>query len=201
MSAAVELFDAKCERAMLATAWVASDRMMFRTLEPEDFVDAFHRWLFSHLRGLVEDGHPLDEVALLRRLRKPHACDGSGVEAEDELQKLSIIKSRLYELLHEDCAFPTHLPYYFEALRFERQRRAIVRICERAIKRASVEYHDPVAIASWAIVNFENVLTKTPVKRAIETAIVANGDEAPDAAEAKAQPSIASADRTTAAAR
>lgn len=201
MNAEGELFDAKCERAMLATAWVASDRMMFRALEQEDFVDTFHRWLFAHLRGLVEDGHPLDDVALLRRLRKPHACDGSGVEAEDDVQRLRIIKGMLFELLHEECSFPTHLPYYFETLRFERMRRAIVRICERAIKRASVDYHDSVAIASWAIANLENVLTKTPPKRPINTAFDANGDEAPDAAEAKAQPAIASADRTTAAAR
>lgn len=200
MSAA-ELFDPKCERAMLATAWVASDRMMFRTLESEDFVDQFHRWLFKHLRGLVEDGHPLDMVALLRRLKRPHACDECGVAARDDVDQLSVIKAMLYEILHEECAFPTHLPYYFETLRFERMRRAIVRISQRAIERASVEYHDSVAIASWAIANFESVLTKTPARRAMDVAFDANGDEAPDAAEAKAQPAIASADRTTAAAR
>lgn len=156
MSEANKLFDADCERAMLATVWLADDAAMVLNLDEKDFVEPFNAWLFRHLRALVESEQPLDMVALLRRLRRPRAFDGlTQLEVDGH-------KGMIAEVL-TTWAPPSRAEFYFAALRTERQRRMACRMCERALERLK-ENQDPVAVLSWLVANAERALTKTPVK-------------------------------------
>lgn len=157
MSDATPLADFDCERAMLATAWLANDFVMIMRLDEADFVLPFHQWLFKHLRALVEDDQPLDMVALLRRMKKPGAFDG--------LTKLEIDshKGAIAETL-TTWAPTANIEFYFRTLREERLRRATLRLAEKVRKRLS-EGHDAVAVLSYAGANIDRLLTKVPVKK------------------------------------
>lgn len=158
MSDSFPLADVDCERAMLATAWLANDFVMIMRLDEADFVLPFHQWLFKHLQALVDDDQPLDMVALQRRLKKPGAFDG--------LTKLEVDghKGTIAETLLA-WSPPAHVEFYFATLRTERLRRSTVRLCERAVERLVKEQCDPVAALSWLVANADRLLTKAPVKK------------------------------------
>lgn len=157
MSEVNALADFDCERAMLATAWLANDFVMVMRLDEADFVLPFHRWLFKHLRALVEDDEPLDMIALLRRLRKPGAYDG--------LTKLEVdaAKGAIAETLNA-WAPPSHVEFYFRTLREERLKRFIYRVLEEMRKRLG-DGHEAAAVMSYGVANFDRALLKVPVKR------------------------------------
>lgn len=186
------LADTDCERAMLATVWLANDFVMVMRLDEADFVLPFHQWLFRHLRALVDDDQPLDMVALQQRLRKPGAFDG--------LTKLEVdgVKGTIAETLLA-WAPPSSVEFYFATLREERLKRRAYQVAENIQMRLR-EGRDVVAVISNAIANLDRLLTKVPVKKQ-NMAQLANGDESPDAAKALAQPAIDSTTSIPAAAR
>lgn len=157
MSDDLRLGDVDCERAMLATAWLAGDFLMILQLDPSDFIDPFHRWLLAHLRAMAEDDHPFDMVALQRRLAKPGAIDGlTKLEADSH-------KGMVAEILLA-WAPPRNIDYYFRVLREERLRRATLRLVD-AMRERICERHDPVAVLSYGGANIDRLLTKVPVKK------------------------------------
>lgn len=165
MSEALPIGDGDCERAMLATAWLAGDFVIVLRLEEEDFSYPFHRWLYRHLRALVEADEPFDMVALQRRLRKPMAFDG--------LTKLEVDGHRgtIAEIML-GWAPPLHIEFYFRTLREERLRRATLRLADKMRTKLS-EGHDAIAVLSYAGANVDRLLTKAPVKKETSSALPA----------------------------
>lgn len=150
-----KLCDIDCERAMLATVWLANDFLMVMRLDENDFIDPFHQWLYRHLRGLVDDNEPLDMVALQRRLKKPNAFHGL---SKDEQEKH---RAALAELLTA-WAPPAHVEYYFRTLRTERLKRAIARLADTMRERTEQRQHDPAAVLTWAGEQIDRLLRKVP---------------------------------------
>lgn len=154
--------DVDCERALLASVWLAGDFVMVLQLEREDFVDPFCGWLWQHLRAMVDANEPLDMVAFLRRLKRPGAIEGLPAEYDEARAKADVA-----ELLGSFGPVSA-IDYYFRVLRGERLGRAVLRLCDRAVKRITVERHEPSAVLGWMGEQIDRLLTKVPAAKAPE---------------------------------
>lgn len=177
--------DLECEKSLLASVWLAGDADTILRLEADDFFDSFHRWLYQHLRGLVEDGAPLDMAALLRRLKGPEAFAGLSDDERDGH------RGAIAELLIEAYASPANVEYYAGVLRTERLRRAAGRLADAVRDRTEKLMQEPSTVLSWA---------GEQIDRLLSIGHEANGSDSADATEAKAQFRMESVSPATAAA-
>lgn len=166
MSNASQLADVDCERAMLAMVWKSNDFVMALRLDAQDFTDDFHRWLYGHLRALVEADEPLDMVAFQRRVKQPGGFDGLSKSDVDCWAASTAV-------LLQTFSPSTHAEYYFSVLRKERLKRACLRLCEKAAARLLKEQHDPAAVLAWVVDSGNRLLTKAPVKKETTPALPA----------------------------
>lgn len=150
------LADVAAERSMLASVWLSLDADMVRRLDGEDFIEPFNRWLLGVFKAVVDDGDPLDMVAVKRRWRRPGGLDGL-TPAEVEL-----LPGTVADLLRETHT-AAHKRYYFRVLRTERLRRAVGRLSDAMRERIEKYQHDPAATLAWAGEQIERLLTKAPV--------------------------------------
>jgi hypothetical protein len=149
------LADPQCERAMLSSVWLAGKAGMLLRLDEHDFTDPWLQWLFRHLRAMAEEGEPLSMVALLRRVRRPGGVHG--LQPFD----VEVVAQDIAGLLGEWQPV-AHIEYFFRVLRTERLRRATIRLAETAVKRISVDQHDPVATLEWLIEQAHRLKSKAP---------------------------------------
>jgi replicative DNA helicase len=146
--------DIDAERALLSSVWLSNDAEMIRQLEPQDFADSFHVWVYRKLRETVDAGEPLDIVAVQRRWKKPGGLDGL---TKHEQQYLA---ASVAELLNS-APTTAHTTYYFTVLRTERLRRATCKLADEMTKRAALKHAEPSDVLTWAKEQIEKLLTKT----------------------------------------
>jgi replicative DNA helicase len=151
--------DVDCERAMLATVWLAKDFLMLMRLDEADFASPFHQWLYRHLRALVDDEEPLDMVALQQRLKKPGAFEGLSASDQDGH------RAAIGDLLSA-WAPPANVEYYFRVLRTERLKRAVGRLADSMRDRIEKRQHNPAAVLEWAAEQINRLLRKVPPRKA-----------------------------------
>lgn len=156
MTTTPQFSDVSAERAILGSVWLSHDIEMVGELEAGDFTDPFNQWLLRMFKLVVEDGDPLDMIAVQRRWQKEGGTDGL---TESEVAQLPTLVGELLAETHTAA----HTEYYYRVLRTERLRRAVGMLADALVKRSAVLRHEPTATLAWAGEQIDYLLTKVPV--------------------------------------
>lgn len=159
--------DPLAELALLAIAWMTDDVVLIKTLEPNDFYDLQHKFMYTEFRLLIESGEPFGDGVAMGRWFETAGVKHRAEIALGEFRPKELLFVMLQRYA-ENFLGAAHKDYYLEVVRRDRLRRAVfltgLKIIEENIENNSEPWKTVEKMRGWNDQLFEKCFEVFPEK-------------------------------------